>query len=52
MLLIDHAERYAEQLRKLGKNDDEVKRMVREYMEDYREIIKRDLLGVCKSGKE
>ena len=52
MLLIDHAERYAEQLRKLGKTDEEIKRMVKEYMEGYREIIKRDLLGVCKSGKE
>ena len=48
MLLIDHAERYAEQLRKLGKTDEEIKRMVKEYMEGYREILKRNLTGTWK----
>ena len=48
MMLIDHAERYAEQLRKLGKTDEEIKRMVQEYMEGYREILKRNLTGTWK----
>ena len=48
LMLIDHAERYAEQLRKLGETDEEIKRMVKEYMECYREIIERGLLGVWK----
>ena len=48
MMLIDHAERYAEQLRKLGKTDDEIKRMVREYVESYRGILKRNLTGTWK----